>query len=59
MTKQELITSITISLLDENLLNKHDMYDIVALVNEVEKVIADKLKDYTIITTTGIIENSR
>lgn len=55
MTKQELITSITHSLLDENLLNQADFYDVVALVKEVEKVLTGKLHDYTIITTNGII----
>jgi hypothetical protein len=57
MTKKELITSITHDLLEENLLNKHDLYDIESLIEDVERVIADNLKDFTIITTSGIVQN--
>ena len=55
MTKQEVCTKVFKALLDEELLNEADAYDITNLQIDVERVIRRVLKDYTLVYTTGII----
>lgn len=55
MTKQEVCTKVFKALLDEELLNEADAYDITNLQIDVECVISRVLEDYTLVCTTGII----
>ena len=55
MTKQEVCTKVFMALLDEELLNEADAYDITNLQIDVECVISRVLEDYTLVYTTGII----
>ena len=55
MTKQEVCTKVFKALLDEELLNEADAYDITNLQIDVECVISRVLEDYTLVYTTGII----
>ncbi|SHJ72177.1 hypothetical protein [Hespellia stercorisuis] len=55
MTKQEVCTKVFKALLDEELLNEADAYDIANLQIDVERVISRVLEDYTLVYTTGII----
>ncbi|MDD3138896.1 MAG: hypothetical protein PHX08_07990 [Lachnospiraceae bacterium] len=55
MTKQEVCTKVFKALLDEELLNEADAYDITNLQIDVERVIGRVLEDYTLAYTTGII----
>lgn len=55
MTKQEVNTKIFKVLLDEELLNEADAYDITNLQIDVVRVISRVLEDYTLVYTTGIV----
>lgn len=55
MTKQEVNTKIFKVLLDEELLNETDAYDITNLQIDVVRVISRVLEDYTLVYTTGIV----
>ena len=55
MTKQEVCTKVFKALLDEELLNEANAYDITNLQIDVEHVIRRVLEDYTLVYTTGII----
>lgn len=52
MTKQEIYTKV---LLDEELLNDADAYDITNLQIDVERVVSRVLEDYTLVYTAGIV----
>lgn len=55
MKKQEVYTKVFKALLDEELLNEADAYDITNLQIDVERVVSRVLEDYTLVYTTGII----
>lgn len=55
MTKQEVYTKVFKALLDEELLNEADAYDITNLQIDVERVVSRVLEDYTLVYTAGII----
>lgn len=56
MRKQEVVTQIFTELLEENLLNEADSYDVSALKKEVESIIGRQLEDYTFVYRAGILE---
>ena len=55
MKKQELFTQIFEELLQEELLNEADAYDIHSLQEEVERIISRNLEDFALVYQTGII----
>lgn len=55
MKKQELYTQIFKELLQEELLNEADAYDIPSLQKDVERIISRNLEDFTLVYQTGII----
>jgi hypothetical protein len=55
MKKQELFTQIFEELLQEELLNEADAYDIPSLQKEVELIISRTLEDFALVYQTGII----
>lgn len=55
MTKQEVYTKVFKALLDEELLNEADAYDMTNLQIDVERVVSRVLADYTLVYTAGII----
>lgn len=55
MTKQEVYTKVFKALLDEELLNEADAYDMTNLQIDVERVVGRILEDYTLVYTAGII----
>lgn len=55
MTKQEVYTKVFKALLDEELLNEADTYDMTNLQIDVERVVSRILADYTLVYTAGII----
>lgn len=55
MKKQELYIKVFKALLDEELLNEADAYDITNLQIDVERVVSKVLEDYTLVYTAGII----
>lgn len=56
MRKQKVVTQIFTELLEENLLNEVDSYDVSALKKEVESIISRQLEDYTFVYRAGILE---
>lgn len=56
MRKQEVVTQIFTELLEENLLNEADSYDVTTLKKEVEGIISRKLEDYVFVYRAGILE---
>ncbi len=55
MKKQEVYTQVFKALLDKELLNEADAYDITNLQIGVERVVSRVLEDYTLVYTAGII----
>lgn len=55
MIKQEVYTKVFKALLEEELLNEADAYDITNLQIDVERVVSRVLEDYTLDYTAGII----
>lgn len=55
MKKKELFTQIFEELLQEELLNEADAYDIPSLRKEVERIISRNLEDFALVYQTGII----
>lgn len=55
MTKQEVYTKIFKALLENELLNEVDAYDLTNLQIDVERIIGGVLEDYTLVYTTGIV----
>ncbi|MDD3138399.1 MAG: hypothetical protein PHX08_05440 [Lachnospiraceae bacterium] len=55
MRKQELYTQIFKELLQEELLNEADAYDIPSLQKDVERIISRHLEDFALVYQTGII----
>lgn len=56
MRKQKVVTQIFTELLEENLLNEVDSYDVSALKKEAESIISRELEDYTFVYRAGILE---
>lgn len=56
MRKQEVVTQIFTELLEENLLNEADSYDVTTLKKEVESIINRKLEEYVFVYRAGILE---
>ena len=55
MKKQELMTQIFEELLQEELLNEADAYDVPSLQKVVERIISRNLEDFALVYQTGII----
>ncbi|MBR1743314.1 MAG: hypothetical protein IJ733_15870 [Lachnospiraceae bacterium] len=55
MTKKELCRQISDDLLQEDLLNEADVYDIVMLRREVEDLLSRHLEEYTLVWKGGIV----
>ena len=55
MTKKELCRQISDDLLQEDLLNEADAFDIVMLQREVEDLLSRHLEEYTLVWKGGIV----
>ena len=57
MTKKELCRQIFEDMLNEELLNKADAFDILSLQKEVEGLIGRHLEDYVLVCKVGIMRD--
>ena len=57
MTKKELCRQIFEDMLNEELLNKSDAFDILSLQKEVEGFIGRHLEDYVLVCKVGIMRD--
>ena len=57
MTKKELCRQIFEDMLNEELLNKADAFDILSLQKEVERLIGRHLEDYVLVCKVGIMRD--
>ena len=57
MTKQELCRQIFNDMLDHELLNEADAYDISSLQHEAEQIIIRHLEDYVLVCRAGILKD--
>ena len=57
MTKQELCERIFEDMLNEEILNEADGYEILFLKSEIEKIIKKHLEDYVLVYKVAIINN--
>lgn len=55
MTKKELCRQISDDLLQKDLLNEVDAFDIVVLRREVEDLLSKHLEEYTLVWKGGIV----
>lgn len=57
MTKKELCRQIVEDMLNEELLNEVDAFDILLLQQEVEELISRHLEDYVLVCKVGIMRD--
>ena len=57
MTKQELCERIFEDMLNEEILNEADGYEILFLKSEIEKIIKKHLEDFALVYKVAIFEN--